>query len=242
MSVMVALVMGLVGSLHCVGMCGGLQAILCMPKPEQSAWQYYGSLCLLNVGRITLYASAGAAFAWLGTRIGAQFTSLDGSMLLRQMTGVITVLIGLQLLLPAFRPFGALEKAGYRVWQRVRPWLSRLPSRSPSGMLLRGALWGFLPCGLVYSALAVAAVSGSFMSGGLTMLAFGLGTLPAMLASGFIWNSIKKITQTWFVKGVGVFLVIVGLVVLVPTLMPHDVHHAGHSKHNVHTQHEHHTD
>jgi sulfite exporter TauE/SafE len=92
----------------------------------------------------------------------------------------------------AWRGLARLEQGGQLLWRQVKPLLRRLqPSRGPGHMLAAGALWGWLPCGMVYSVLVTAMLSGSAARGGLTMLAFGLGTLPMLLGLGLAGTRLR---------------------------------------------------
>ncbi|QEL64311.1 hypothetical protein OTERR_08350 [Oryzomicrobium terrae] len=185
---------GFLGGPHCVGMCGGIVAALA----AGSAPGRRGGLHLAyNLGRISAYVAAGALLGalggWLGaggqSAIAAQWPVRTVLFLLANLllVGMGLYLLGLpQLLLP-------LERGGQRLWRRIQP-LTRhfLPVRSPLQALPLGFLWGFLPCGLVYSALASALASGSAAGGAAILLAFGLGTLPNLLAIGLLAVRLKE--------------------------------------------------
>jgi sulfite exporter TauE/SafE len=106
--------------------------------------------------------------------------------------GVLMIALGLFLagLLPSF---ARVESIGAPLWRRIRPLGQRLlPMRTPWHALGFGALWGFLPCGLVYSALSLAALAGSASAGAITMLAFGAGTVPALLAVSAVLRALRR--------------------------------------------------
>lgn len=217
-----ALVLGLLGSMHCVGMCGGLQTLLNRPQAVRKPLENQLHLIVLNLGRVTLYSLTGAMFGFIGAELGTQLDVPGWSVLLRQLTAVMIIVVGLQLLLKIERPLAFLEKAGYGLWQRIQPLLSRPGPFTYSQSFRRGLLWGFLPCGLVYSVLAIATVSGSAAGGLLTMLGFGMGTLPALLFTGLVLWKFKQVLQSGLVRrGGGVFFILVGLMILMPTLMRH---------------------
>lgn len=183
---------GLLGGVHCFGMCGGIVGALSAsgpvsplsgahPKPAGSQASIH---LAYNAGRLTSYSLAG----WLAGAMGAG--SMDamtyGRPLLYALASLMLVLLGLYLSgLPASLTW--LERMGSRIWRRIAP-LGRhlLPARTPARALLLGLLWGWLPCGLVYSALISAATSGSAWMGAGVMLSFGLGTVPNLLASAWI--------------------------------------------------------
>jgi sulfite exporter TauE/SafE len=182
MSVALAgLAMGFLGSSHCVGMCGGIAGALSSATAESR-----GAVLrplVHNAGRIASYAAAGA----LAGGFGAAFAGLGGpggTLALRSLAALLIVAAGLHVA-GWSSALLRLEVFGGGLWRRLAPLASRARSSSSlGGALVFGALWGWLPCGLVYSALAVAAASGSASGGALVMAGFGLGTLPATLAVG----------------------------------------------------------
>jgi sulfite exporter TauE/SafE len=165
-------------------MCGGLATAL--------GTQRHGTLrarpLLYQLGRVTSYGAAGAIVGSLGAAAGFAFETSKWSEVLRLGTAVIVVLIGLNIALgsrlrgPWLR---APERWGALVWRRIAPLASRLPTQPALRALTLGLLWGWLPCGLVYSVLLAAALAGSALAGSATMVAFGLGTLPAMLGLSY---------------------------------------------------------
>jgi len=175
-----ALLAGLFGSAHCLGMCGGIATALGAAGEGRSAWQ---SL-LYHSGRILSYSTAGAIAGALGATAGLAFAISQWSAILRLGTALIVILIGLDISLGASAParwLRAPERWGAWLWRRLA--LGRrlpIPSAPRARALLLGLVWGWLPCGLVYSVLLAAALAGGARAGALTMLGFGLGTLPAM--------------------------------------------------------------
>jgi sulfite exporter TauE/SafE len=180
---------GLLGAGHCVGMCGGIVSALGFASSEG------GGLRLMlgyNLGRISSYAAAGALVALLG-HWGSTYLALGP--VLRVASGVILVLMGCYLG-GWWRVLVHLERLGRRFWKHVQPLgQSLLPVRSLPQALALGMLWGALPCGLVYTALAYAAVSAEITQGVMLMMAFGLGTVPAMFAGGLLAGRLKALLQ-----------------------------------------------
>ncbi len=174
-----AFLAGLAGSGHCLGMCGGITTALgaLAPATLPRAWWSV----LYHVGRIASYALFGTLAGTLGSAGGSLF---GVSPYLRIATAVVIVLMGLNLTLGhsfSARWLRAPERLGARAFRHVQPMLAaRLPRQLVPRALLTGALWGWLPCGLVYSALLAAAAAGSAGGGAGTMAAFGLGTIPAL--------------------------------------------------------------
>jgi len=173
-----AATLGLAGSVHCLGMCGGIAAAAGTRAGAASA----GFTALtFNLGRLGSYALLGiVAGGLLGVALGG-IPVRPVAIVLRALAGLLMLGMGLSLLLG--RDLLSLERLGARAWVRLRPLAGRaLALPVPLRFAGLGLLWGFLPCGLVYSALALAVASGSAAMGAATMLAFGTGTLPAMLA------------------------------------------------------------
>lgn len=213
--------LGLVGSTHCAAMCGGLVAATQLqrdPKRRLPTLGVRASLVLTqNVGRVVSYAAAGAAAGSIGHAVGSEHASA-GRLLLQALAAVVLVLVGSSLsgILPAaLNP----ERLGGPLWARLQP---RARALLPLATLPRafgfGLLWGFLPCGLVYSGLAIAAVSGSARFGFLTMLAFGAGTLPMLLGLGALAQSVVRVFRNaWCRRAAGLLVMLFGLVQLVST-------------------------
>lgn len=185
LSFIAAFTIGFMGSLHCIGMCGGISSALTTAvKPASSTIsRQLGYPLLYSTGRIASYSIAGA----IAGLLGHQFRELlggHGPSLLRMFAGVMMILLGLYLS-GWWHILNHLERAGARLWKSIAPLTRRLiPIDNPLKALALGMLWGWLPCGLVYSALAWSVGAESPWQGALLMLSFGLGTLPAMLGVG----------------------------------------------------------
>jgi uncharacterized protein len=177
----VAILTGLLGGVHCAGMCGGIVSALASgPRTTGTAWLIH--LCY-NLGRIASYMVAGAV---AGT-VGSLGLMLDGLLPVQIVlyAAANLVLIGLGLYLAGIHgPVSRLERLGSRFWSLLKPFTRRfLPANSPAKALALGMLWGWLPCGLVYTMLFTALISGNALSGAAVMLAFGLGTLPNLMVA-----------------------------------------------------------
>ncbi|HVN43799.1 MAG TPA: sulfite exporter TauE/SafE family protein [Steroidobacteraceae bacterium] len=175
-----ALLAGLFGSVHCLAMCGGIAAALGSADPARPGWQPL----LYQCGRILSYGSAGAIAGALGAAAGLGFAASSWGATLRLGSAIMVVVIGLDISLgtsAVSRWLRAPERWGAVLWRHVAPARRvRLPGAPWLRPLLLGVLWGWLPCGLVYTVLVAAALSGTAAAGALTMLGFGLGTVPAM--------------------------------------------------------------
>lgn len=179
-TLLAGLVAGLAGSGHCLGMCGGISAAL----GGAAAPGGRGLACVLgyNTGRVLSYTLIGALAGLLGAGIGAGLGAAAPA--LRLLAAALMILVGVQLV-TGWRLLAPLENAGLRLWQHIAPLARRcMPVRHPGMAIALGALWGWLPCGLVYAMALTAAGLGSAGQGAGFMLAFGLGTIPAMAALG----------------------------------------------------------
>lgn len=194
---------GLLGGTHCVGMCGGIVGALSMGAPGR--WRMH---LAYNAGRILSYTAAGA----LAGALGAASMSLEGQMPVRLtlylLANLMLVALGLYLL-GVTRALAFTERAGQHLWRRLQPLTRRfLPARSVAQALPLGLLWGWLPCGLVYSALASSLTAGSASRGALLMLLFGLGTLPNLLLAGILFSRLNEFVRRPVVRTMSGLLVL----------------------------------
>ena len=193
---------GLLGGVHCLGMCGGIVGALCLGSaPRLSLHLAY------SAGRIASYAAAGAlagAFGQAGLALGAADagTAWSARLALFLLANLMLVALGLYLM-GATPVLAALERLGQGVWTRVQPFGKRfLPATRVGQAFPLGLVWGWLPCGLVYGALFSALSSGSAAQGAGLMLAFGLGTLPNLLAAGLLAARLRDWTHRAWVRRV----------------------------------------
>jgi hypothetical protein len=180
-----ALMIGLLGNVHCLGMCGGLSGALAFSNSgKKNTKTLLGYQLLYNLGRISTYSLLGLVAGSVG---GALKFTLGhyGALSLRMTAGLLIVSLGFYIT-GWWRGLSKLERIGATVWRKISPLLKKLtPRRNPVAAILIGMLWGFLPCGLVYSTLSLSVASGSPLTGLTTMAFFGIGTLPSMFATGF---------------------------------------------------------
>jgi len=192
-------VVGLLGSVHCAGMCGGIVGALSVApgagrtipvRVSREAAPALANVLAYNTGRIASYMTAGALAGGIGQGASAlaRLPSLQAGGY--WMANLMLAMLGLYLM-DAWRGLARLEQGGQLVWRHVQPLLRHvLPVHGngfgPGRMLAAGVLWGWLPCGMVYSVLVTAMLSGSATGGALVMLAFGLGTLPMLLGLGLL--------------------------------------------------------
>jgi len=216
-ALLTAFFVGLLGSGHCFGMCGGIAAGLgSLPvrsDAESEAKPRATSAFLFNLGRILSYACLGLISAWLLARVGQVLNIPQWSMILRFLTALMIFLIGLQYLFN-WQTLAAVEKAGAKVWNHVLPLAVRASSMpGGTGRLLLGLCWGLLPCGLVYSVLLTASATGSSISGAAVMLAFGVGTFPAMLGMSLSAPALAAmLNDKWTKKLMGAALILLAVI------------------------------
>jgi len=212
-SLSAAFVLGILGAGHCLGMCGGIAAALGFAVKDASKWKRYSILLGYNAGRIFSYGLMGLLFALVFGGVD----KLTPVPVLRVMSGLL--LIGMGLYLAGWwKVLTKLEALGARFWRLIAPIGQRLmPVESPGKAVLLGVIWGWLPCGLVYSVLALAAAQTSPTTGALVMVAFGLGTLPAVLAGGLASDVIKRVASMRSLSiTFGLAFIVYGLVTLYP--------------------------
>lgn len=194
---------GLLGGTHCVGMCGGI--VSAMSMGGGAGW---GMHLAYNSGRILSYAAAGAIAGALGAASMGLEGQVPARMALYFVANLMLVALGLYLIGMS----GALaftERAGQMLWRHLQPLTRRfLPVRGPVQAFPLGMLWGWLPCGLVYSALASALTAGSAGRGALMMLAFGLGTLPNLLLAGLVLARLNEFVRRPLVRTISGLLVL----------------------------------
>jgi len=220
--------LGLLGSLHCVGMCGGIVSALSAASrpprpfpavvvtiPTVSPAVYRDAIQVLayNAGRIGSYAVAGAIVGGIASGVhglsGISALQVGGYWLANGML----VLLGLYLM-DAWRGLARLEQLGQFLWLRLRPLMQALlPMDTVGKAFALGGLWGWLPCGMVYSVLLTAMFSGSALAGAGVMLAFGLGTLPALLGLGLLGTRLRELARQRSVR-IACGLIVLGFGVL----------------------------
>lgn len=215
---------GLLGGVHCVGMCGGIVSAFSVASRKRpfpvavtngagvaarpAILEDVSRVAAYNAGRISSYAIAGAIAG--GIAQGVQTLTFISSLQIGGywLANLMLVALGLYLM-DAWRGLAHLEAAGQRVWRHVHPLVKHLlPVDSAAKAFALGGLWGWVPCGMVYSVLLTAMLSGSALSGATTMLAFGAGTLPVLLTMGMLGTRLQEWTRKRSVR------VVSGLIVL----------------------------
>lgn len=212
LSLPLAFSVGLLSALHCAGMCGGIIGALSFGLPSairENSTLFFSYLLMYNGGRIVSYTVAGAVMGSVGSRLLQILGQGQGHLWLQWAAAVIVILIGLHIAgwLPRL---ASVEQIGVPLWRMLEPIGRRLmPVNTPLRALGYGLVWGWLPCGLVYTMLLSSASKTGSLEGALYMLAFGIGTLPAMLATGLLAGKLYRVARTAYLKTVVGFVIIV---------------------------------
>lgn len=223
-----ALLTGLLGSAHCLGMCAGISGLFAVNAEIGTLKRQLPMAIAYNTGRVLTYALLGAVVATFGGALVEAKPTLARPILL--ITGTVIILIGLQV---AFnlRLLNPIEKMGALLWKQLAPIAKHfVPVNSLPRALGLGLLWGWLPCGLVYSVLLIAATSAVPLAGAATMLAFGIGTMPAMVLTGVGTAQLSAFMRRRGARlGLGLVMVALGvLTIMMPVsrwLMAGPPHH-----------------
>lgn len=199
-----AFFIGLVGAGHCMGMCGGIASMLTMGQQQPSKWVplFY------NSGRLMSYAVIGAIVGGTFSTI-SEVSQLNNALVWLRLAAALFMILLACYIGRWWQGLLHIEKLGQFVWRHIAPaGKSLLPLKSPIHALPFGFVWGWLPCGLVYSTLTWSAVSGSALNGALVMLAFGAGTLPAMLLVGHAATSLHKLQNSDIFRHIVAFTIL----------------------------------
>ncbi len=199
-----ALAVGFFGSAHCIGMCGPIA--IALPVPNSNAFYFIAGRILYNIGRIFTYSFLGALFGLLGSKI-----------VIAGFQQFITIFLGITIILVVLTPFRYKAKVTqHKLIQKIS-----IPIKSGIGQLFKqgtipsmfliGVLNGFLPCGLVYIAIAGAIASGDAVSGMIYMTLFGLGTFPAMFAATIFGKFINLNIRKKLTKAVPAFAIVLAI-------------------------------
>lgn len=222
-SYLAAFLVALLGGVHCVGMCGGIVGALTWGLAEPVKQRFFSSLPFLlayNIGRISSYILAGVLAGGVGAWAANLAFVYHGQQLLQLVAGFFLVSLGLYLA-GWWQGLAQLEQAGSIIWRRIEPLGRRLlPIRTIGQAWLVGLVWGWLPCGLVYSVLIWSISAGSSLQGGLLMLSFGLGTLPMLLAMGTFASSLARfVRKPWVRYSAGMLVICFGFYQIVFSLI-----------------------
>ena len=213
-----AFLVGLLGGVHCLAMCGGLVSSLTLgldARRRHDPWRLLPLQLGYNLGRVAGYGLAGAIAGGLGA-ILLQLDSVQFvARALYALAGVVMVLLGLYLA-GWWRQLAQIEQLGLLLWRRLQPLAHRwLPVRRMDQAVAIGLIWAWVPCGLVYSVLITAVATGNPRDGALVMLAFGAGTLPNLLGIGLLAGAAAHLTeQRRWRQAAGLFIIGCGLYAL----------------------------
>lgn len=208
---------GLLGGVHCIGMCGGIAGTLAAAS-RGPAWR---RMAAFNAGRIASYSVAGALAGSVGLLASAGGTLHAMQLALFVTAHAFMIFIGLYVA-GWGRSLVRLEALGRGAWSQLAPVRRRLvPIDSDARALGAGAVWGWLPCGMVYAMLPLAMASGSPLHGALVLAAFGAGTVPGLIVAGIAgvrFNALRR--NPWVRRCAGAALILLAIAALsrVPAL------------------------
>ncbi|MBK1718370.1 sulfite exporter TauE/SafE family protein [Thiocystis violacea] len=206
-----ALVVGLLGGVHCLTMCGGLAGSLTLGLDagiRRDPWRMLPYQLTYNLARIAGYAFAGALFGGLGALLLQLDALRTMQHILHGLAGLMMILLGLYLA-GWWRLLAGVERLGARLWRRLEPLGRRfLPVRTLGQAAIIGFIWAWIPCGLVYSVLITAVATGDPFDGARLMLMFGIGTLPNLLGLALLAGAAARIAERAWVRRVAGLLVI----------------------------------
>jgi len=213
-----ALLAGLLGSAHCLGMCAGISGLFAVNANVSTMRQQLPFALSYNLGRVLTYAFLGIIVGSFGSVVVKASPAMAGGI--RILGGGVIILIGLKIAFD-LRLLNPIERMGGTVWSRIAPAAQRLlPVTSLPRALGLGLVWGWLPCGLVYSVLLIAATSTRPGDGALVMFAFGIGTMPAMLMTGLGAAQLAQLMRRKGARvGLGLLLVVLGLLTIAMPLL-----------------------
>jgi len=223
-SYFVAFLMGLASSLHCIGMCGSIIGTLTLslsPEIRKNKSMMLPFVFHYNLGRIASYTLAGALVGVVQTLALMYLSEAHGYRILQIFSAMVMSSAGLYIA-GWFPRFAYIEKIGLHFWRKIEPFGRKLiPVKNHFQALLFGMIWGWLPCGLIYAALALAATAGDVAKSAFTMLSFGLGTLPAVMGVGIMTDLLARLSRMHgFRIAIGLFMIALALLAALPWLNP----------------------
>ena len=224
--------LGLLGSMHCVGMCGSIVGLMTHAARQQNAstWLRYVKIPCYHIGRILSYSLAGFIAGSIGSTLIGRIGMDRAHTIAQLLSGVFMLLLGLSLG-GFFNGLAVLDPIGNKLWKLLAPLAKRsFTLKSPLSALFAGAVWGWLPCGLVYTALMLSLPSHCPTQGALAMASFGIGTLPLLWVVGHLSGRAFSIAQHTLLRRV-IGLIIVGFAILTFTgLAIGTSHHSSHQE------------
>jgi len=223
-----AFLLGVFSTMHCIAMCGSVIGALTLSLPSEvreNQRRMFPYVLNYNLGRLLSYGLAGSLVGWMSSPLA----DINGLQILQYVSVAIMVAMGLYLA-GLFPNFARLERLGSPLWKMLQPLSQRLlPVQKQSQAFALGMVWGWLPCGLVYAALATAATSGGSSQGALVMIAFGLGTLPAVMGAGLFTGVLSVIGGSKRIRqSAGLVIILMALWTLLEPV-DHSQHHGHHA-------------
>ncbi len=208
-----ALLAGLLGSAHCLGMCAGISGLFAVNASVATLRTQLPTALTYNLGRVTSYAVLGTIVGSFGSVIVKASPTIASSV--RFLSGLIIILVGLKVAFD-LRLLNAIERMGATLWAKIAPLAKSLvPVTSLPRALGLGLVWGWLPCGLVYSVLLIAATSAAPADGAAIMIAFGIGTMPAMVMTGLGAAQVTQLMRRRGTRlGFGLLIVVLGVLTI----------------------------
>ena len=232
-SYITAFLLGLFSTVHCIAMCGSVIGALTLSLPaeiRESQRKMLPYVFNYNLGRLLSYGVAGLIVGSLS----APLLAFNGHLVLRYLSVIVMVCMGLYLA-GWFPKFAHMERLGSPIWKWLQPIGQKLlPVKKLSQAFYLGIIWGWLPCGLVYAALAVAATAGDPAKASMVMLAFGAGTLPAVMGAGMFTGMLASLARSENLRKIAGLLIII--MALTTALWPMD-HQSEHGNQGNHVNH-----
>ncbi len=232
-SYVAAFLLGLFSTVHCIAMCGSVIGALTLSLPaeiRENQSKMFPFVLNYNLGRLLSYGSAGAIVGI----VSSPLVAFNGHEILRYVSLVVMVAMGLYLA-GWFPKFARMERMGGPIWRWLQPLGQKLlPVKTRTQALFLGIIWGWLPCGLVYAALAVAATVGDPIKASIVMLAFGAGTLPAVMGAGLFTGLLAAMARAKHLRQIaGLSIIAMALATTFwPMNMEHGVQHGEHIDHS----------
>lgn len=208
-----ALLAGLLGSAHCLGMCAGISGLFAVNTGVATLRSELPFAITYNLGRVLSYSLLGVIVGAFGSVIIKASPAIASGI--RMLSGIVIILVGLKVAFD-LRYLNAIERMGATLWSRIAPAARNLvPVTTLPRALGLGLIWGWLPCGLVYSVLLIAATSADATSGALIMIAFGIGTMPAMVMTGLGAAKLSLLMRRRGTRvGLGLLIVVLGVLTI----------------------------
>lgn len=225
-TLIIAFNLGLVSTAHCVGMCGGILTTLMLGSSEhEKKSKVFKRSFAYNLGRISSYSIGGLFAGLLGSQFLGLSQNINAHLILQSIAALVLIALALNIL--GYSPINKItESIGTKLWKKIQPLGKYLyPINSQWRALLFGMLWGWLPCGLVYSALILSLSTGTALEGMLTMMFFGAGTLPGMLTVGYFSDYLNRLKTNIKFRWVTASLMIVIAISLPASTVYFSKHH-----------------